>query len=353
LKMTAYYNEHDAEKAAWIRELIRRNMVAPGDVDERSITDVRADDLRGYTQCHFFAGIAVWSYALRLAGWPDDRPAWTGSCPCPSFSAAGKGEGFDDARHLWPAWWPLIRERRPATVFGEQVAAAIRHGWWDLVSTDLESEVYATASAVLTSAGVGGPDIRERLYWVADTENGYRRCRERGAETGIGADGVGRWGFAGVGESLRLEHAIGERKRGGDQRGLGASRTEVAEQKNRPNAANEFGDGCATASFGLADADGGQSGDGELQRSWQHGLIAKDGGLRVEHFAADALKGHWGTADWLYCTDGRWRPVEAGTFPLADGAAFRLGRLRGYGDAINAQVAKAFIESYIETRKEL
>jgi DNA (cytosine-5)-methyltransferase 1 len=72
-----------------------------------------------------------------------------------------------------------------------------------------------------------------------------------------------------------------------------------------------------------------------------------DGRLFIEHFAADALKGHWGTADWLFCTDGKWRPVEAGTFPLADGTPCRLGRLRGYGDAINAQVAKAFIESYM------
>jgi hypothetical protein len=106
VSLWAYYNEHDPQKAAWIRELIKAGVVAPGEVDERSIRDIRADDLKGFRQCHFFAGIAVWSYALRLAGWPDDREVWTGSCPCPSFSAAGKGQGFDDARHLWPAWWP-------------------------------------------------------------------------------------------------------------------------------------------------------------------------------------------------------------------------------------------------------
>jgi hypothetical protein len=44
-------------------------LIAPGDVDSRSIADVQPDDLRGYTQCHFFAGIAGWSRALRLAGW--------------------------------------------------------------------------------------------------------------------------------------------------------------------------------------------------------------------------------------------------------------------------------------------
>ncbi len=212
--MSAYYNEHDAEKAAWIRELIKRNVVSPGDVDERSIVEVRADDIKPYAQCHFFAGIAVWSYALRLAGWPDDRPCWTGSCPCPSFSSAGKGEGFDDARHLWPSWWTIARERKPPVIFGEQVAAAIRHGWWDLVSTDLESAGYATASAVLTSASVGGADIRERLYWVAATEIERRQSRflDRGSRE------IGRLEFSDDSLFKRMEHTERERsqRHGGD-----------------------------------------------------------------------------------------------------------------------------------------
>ena len=72
--MTAYYNEIDPKAAAWIRELIRCGHVAPGEVDERSIVDVRGSDLAGFTQCHFFAGIGVWSHALRSAGWADSRP---------------------------------------------------------------------------------------------------------------------------------------------------------------------------------------------------------------------------------------------------------------------------------------
>ena len=57
--MSAYYNEIDPQKAAWLRELIKRDLIAPGDVDERSIHDVRAEDLRKYAQCHFFAGIGI------------------------------------------------------------------------------------------------------------------------------------------------------------------------------------------------------------------------------------------------------------------------------------------------------
>ncbi len=182
--MSAYYNENDEEKAAWLRELIRQNVVAPGEVDERSIQQVDAADLAGFSQCHFFAGIGVWSYSLRLAGWPDNRPVWTGSCPCPSFSAAGKGEGFDDPRHLWPAWYRLIPESNPPTIFGEQADDAIGYGWLDLVQTDLERANYAVGKAVLGACSVGAPHIRQRLYFLAESMHSERRAVDVGGEDG-------------------------------------------------------------------------------------------------------------------------------------------------------------------------
>lgn len=133
-----YYNEFDPRTAAWLRELIAQGHIPDGDVDERSITEVTAGDLRGYTQCHFFAGIGGWSYALRLAGWPSDRPVWTGSCPCQPFSVAGRGKGFEDERHLWPEFRRLIAACKPATVFGEQVASKAGREWLSGVFLDLQ-----------------------------------------------------------------------------------------------------------------------------------------------------------------------------------------------------------------------
>lgn len=179
-----YHNEFDPQAAQWLRNLIASGLIPAGDVDERSIEDVRPNDLRGYTQCHFFAGIGGWPLALDLAGWPRDMPAWSGSCPCQPFSAAGKGDGFADERHLWPAWFHLIRECRPNVVFGEQVASAIRHGWLDLVSADLEAEGYAVGGAVLGAHSVGAPHIRQRLYWVADSMQSGRPERRTGARNG-------------------------------------------------------------------------------------------------------------------------------------------------------------------------
>jgi DNA (cytosine-5)-methyltransferase 1 len=165
--VTAYYNEIDPYAAQWLRNLIDAGHIARGDVDERSIVDVRAGDLHGYSQCHFFAGIGGWSYALRLAGWPDNRPVWTGSCPCQPFSEVGERRGAEDERHLWPDWFRLIRERRPPILFGEQVPESIKLGWLDEVSSDFQSEDYAIGSAVLSACLVEARQERERLWFVA------------------------------------------------------------------------------------------------------------------------------------------------------------------------------------------
>lgn len=162
----AYYNEIDPFAAAWLRQLMAEGLIAAGEVDERSIEDVYPDDLKGFVQCHFFAGIGVWSLALRMAGWPDDREIWTGSCPCQPFSAAGKGGGFDDERHLWPAFHWLIEKRRPVTVLGEQVASADGLHWLDLVSSDLEGSGYAFGALDTCAAGFSAPHIRQRFYWL-------------------------------------------------------------------------------------------------------------------------------------------------------------------------------------------
>jgi DNA (cytosine-5)-methyltransferase 1 len=164
-----YYNENNSFCAQWLRNLMVLDLIPEGDVDERSIEDVCADDLKGYIQCHFFAGIGGWPYALRLAEWPDDRPVWTGSCPCQPFSQSGKRLGFDDERHLWPSWFWLIEQCRPAVLFGEQVGGRAGLQWLDLVFDDLEGCDYACGAVDLPAAGKGAPHIRQRLWWVGNT----------------------------------------------------------------------------------------------------------------------------------------------------------------------------------------
>lgn len=314
--MPAYYNEHDKFAAQWLRNLIAAGHIAPGIVDERSIEDVRPDDLRGFTQCHFFAGIGVWSYALRLAGWSDDRPVWTGSCPCQPFSAAGAGAGFTDERHLWPAFFHLIQEYKPAIVLGEQVASKDANPWIDLVQTDLEAVGYGVGAVAFPAASVGAPHIRDRLYWVAYPAD-QRFDWGRAGSTGDGRDAARQ-------QPERLCDAGG------------LANTDHARLEGR-RAVRECADQCTAWAGGVA---GGLADDLLQQRPHgQPGLgieHASDG--RIEDSAAIAglcsdsnagpTNGFWADADWLLCRDGKWRPVEASPQPLVDGSAESLGRVR-------------------------
>lgn len=186
-----FYNDIDEHAAAVLDELIFLGEIPHGVVDQRSIEEIEPDELRRYEQVHFFAGIGGWSLALRLANWPKHRQVWTGSCPCQPFSAAGKGEGFADERHLWPHFHRLIGECRPAAVYGEQVAGAAAGAWLDLVLNDLEALDYAGGAIAFPAASIGAKHVRQRTYWAAYS-NAERHKQSREESRGRPPGRVGR-----------------------------------------------------------------------------------------------------------------------------------------------------------------
>jgi DNA (cytosine-5)-methyltransferase 1 len=338
----AVYNEIEPYPAEWLRNLIAAGHIAPGRVEERSIVDLGPDDVAGPGQRHFFAGIGVWSHALRLAGWPDDVSVWTGSCPCQPFSAAGKRGGFDDERHLWPDWFRLIRACRPAVVFGEQVASPDGLGWLDAVLADLEGAGYTVGAQDLCAAGVGAPHIRQRLYFmaVADGERleGIRlHLRERRSLATLPE--VGRGGEAGDRTVGDASGEGGGRHTGANDRSEGAS----AGAGSRPGGVGDVA--FATGAVGdVANADQERRGQGRPGRANGDRAIESEGCGD----AIGATGGFWHPADWIPCRDGKTRPVEPGTFPLAHGATARVGRLRAYGNAIVAPQAAEVIATAME-----
>jgi DNA (cytosine-5)-methyltransferase 1 len=332
-----YYNEFDPEVAAWLQELINRGLIPNGDVDTRSITEIKPHELTKYTQCHFFAGIGGWSLALQLAGWPADTPVWTGSCPCQPFSSAGNNLGTEDERHLWPIFFNLIKECRPQHVFGEQVANAVGAGWLDGVSTDLEEAGYTCGSVVLGAHSVGAPHIRQRIYWGATKATEWKRV--------VHAD-----------ECIYAEW------------------DEDREQPTCPICAGEYGGwGVGVECTCPGPTEDGyefQERDGTLYARWvgnpqlqgpqghtRSEAKLKEPGWDTEKKAGPGLSAgnvpDWAGCSVIPCLDGKQRriPSEPAFFPLATRVPSRMVRLRGYGNAIVPQVAAEFITAFTEETK--
>lgn len=381
------YNEFDPKAAAWLRWLVKEKLIPDGDVDERSICDLQPQDVAGYTHVHFFAGIGGWAYASLLAGWPADRPLWTGSCPCQPFSVAGQGRGTDDPRHLWPHFFRLIRACRPPVVVGEQVAGKAGYGWFDGVGADLAGERYACRAVDIPAAAVDSPQIRQRLYWIAVADcDGPRSTTHRGD----------------VAEVSRLQEAQREPEhraalfgRGNAARGVagpvaGASSSGSGRGSQQP--AGDINDRAAAGRLeGPSGASGGHEGgdqvDAEGERRGGTEPVIRGG----RHAAAgsdvcvvdlvdaerEGLEGHaghvddragwpqpdrpvaptderngtfWSDADRIQCHDGKARRVaDAGSPLLAHGIPGRVVAWRGFGNAIVPQEAAEVLSALMET----
>jgi DNA (cytosine-5)-methyltransferase 1 len=334
-----YYNEIDDFAANWLQGLIDEGHINQGIIDRRSIEDVTPNDIRGFRQCHFFAGIGIWPLAIRNAGWGDRPGLWSGSCPCQPFSAAGKGAGFDDERHLWPAWFHLVSVCRPDIIFGEQVASKDGLTWLDLVWSDLEGSQYAFGPLDSCAAGFGAPHIRQRLYFSAlslslGVGDGERSRLE--GYTGDEDDTTRRKITARSASKASCPSRLADHESVGSRTGLRDS--------GSPEQRRNF-DSDGRAAGGLDDAyrrsisqPFGQTEGRDGERSNREDFGSGSG-------RPGPTNGFWGIADWLRCRDDKWRPVESGTLPLAHGVAARMGLLRAYGNAIVEPQAREHVRA--------
>ena len=301
----AYYNDSDAYVCDWLENLIRAGHIASGDVDRRSIVDVRPDDLRSYTQCHFFAGIGGWSYALDLAGFPHDRECWTGSCPCQPLSSAGRRKGHLDERHLWPPFYGLISECRPPVVFGEQVESPDGREWLAGVRADLEAAGYACGAADLCAASAGAPHRRPRLYFVADAKRTERRTLH----------------------SPRRDEGPHGLRQGQEGSSWPRSGRENDRAENMGNSASP-----------------------RLEGQWSEYRPSGERHSGLVGFAMQVGVPEWnGPTVAVECSDGARRvSAQPDAFPLAHGVPARMGKLRAAGNAIVPQVAAEFISAFLD-----
>lgn len=102
-----------------------------------------------------------------------------GGFPCQPFSVAGKQQGKDDHRHLWPEMFRIIQEAKPTWVIGENVAGFVEMALCE-VSADLEGAGYEVQPFIIPACAVNAPHRRDRIWIVGYSKhNGLSAATER------------------------------------------------------------------------------------------------------------------------------------------------------------------------------
>jgi DNA-cytosine methyltransferase len=102
----------------------------------------------------------------------------TGGFPCQPFSCAGKRNGKEDDRFLWPEMLRVISEVRPRWIIGENVAGIINMELDNCIS-DLEREGYEVQTFIIPACAVNAPHRRDRV-WIVANSGQFREGRTKG-----------------------------------------------------------------------------------------------------------------------------------------------------------------------------
>ena len=265
-----------------------------------------------------------------------------GGYPCQPFSTAGRRNGENDPRHLWPAMHNAICQLRPRYAIMENVRGHLSLGFGRVLG-DLAEIGYDTEWQVIPAAAVGAPHKRDRVFIVAYPNNTRSRTPKRrtnkngSAEikkgSNIAQSESGRHG-SNVANTKSKQSNIrqptinnSQSRKKGLQQQIGTSNTDVADsngERLEGQRAKQQTTRASGKSKEMADTDGaGRRWVGSLQHGREN-VFRK----------SDHLRGENGF------TSGAWWEVEPNVGRVANGIPDRVDRLKGLGNAIVPQVAE-------------
>ena len=100
-----------------------------------------------------------------------------GGFPCQPVSLAGKRNGHEDPRWLWPEFARILGELRPQYAVLENVPGLRTKGFGQVLG-DLARHGYDAEWASIPAAAVGAPHLRYRIFIVAFAQGFGRQRRD-------------------------------------------------------------------------------------------------------------------------------------------------------------------------------
>jgi len=280
-----------------------------------------------------------------------------GGYPCQPFSLAGKRNGENDPRHLWPFFRDAISVLRPRYALLENVRGHLTLGGLSVIG-DLASIGYDAEWRVISAASVGANHRRDRLIIVtypngsdeSDVSvNGRRQknvglvANTDGGDTSDGrqrpalsCEGRSRGNDGGGSRSHSWEIGVEEPRENPGDVADSESRTNRHDRKNIRKALEQKYPSCDE---GCDCGESGESGHRENvadTNAWEIGRwFGGDGTTEREVFS----RGNIGSGISKY--DGReWWQTEPDVGRVAHGVPSRVDRLKGLGNAVVPQVAE-------------
>lgn len=255
-----------------------------------------------------------------------------GGFPCQPFSVAGKQEGKNDDRHLWPEMFRIIKETRPSWVIGENVAGFVSMALDDVLF-DLESEGYETQSFVIPACAVNASHRRDRVWIVAyAAKQGLQVGRQAGeCESGKEEEARAKHGSKRHGESGLYSHA----------KHNGASALPKSRGKRKAIFNNSKGANQASELEGVCiSSNVAHAASGRQPTKGAHGESC-DPATRQNGETANALNGCHGRIN---------PPTESPVCSRDNGVSNRVARLKALGNAVVPQIpeliGRAIMDSY-------
>lgn len=242
----------------------------------------------------------------------------TAGYPCQPFSLAGRRQGTNDARHLWPHIWRIVAVIRPPMLFCENVPGHLSLGLrqvWD----DLRRLGYCIEAGLFSASEQGAPHVRKRLFLLAADADSQRCVQGR------------------IKSAIQLRRHRPDCRSGGlgadlaDADGQGQSQPSQGKSQKRRRLGNGRGQ--------MADADADGQGLSQRQGIRGDAPALQPTPVRGGQDPVKSRLGHPsnGSAGWL--GPGWPEHWEHGVLRVTSGCDDRAHQLRALGNAVVPQVA--------------
>jgi DNA (cytosine-5)-methyltransferase 1 len=260
-----------------------------------------------------------------------------GGYPCQPFSTAGKRNGEEDPRHLWPWVRQAIGELRPQYAILENVRGHLSLGGLSVIG-ELASIGYDAEWRVVSAASVGANHKRDRIVIVAYPSELFSNGGDNNSRVGMESETIPKLGDSGRSTDVAYANSLDPSD------GRQCSSLPCQSRSRRDDGAGSGSDPRQVSVEGTRETPSDVANSNPREDGWRNGSVQQGSGLVFGRENIGRRTQEY--AGW------QWWQVEPNVGRVAHGVPSRVDRLRGLGNAVVPQVAEIVGRLIMEAHSE-